>query len=81
MGGKSLLLSGLRQLVVILPAAYLLSGIGLHYVWYAFPIAEAVSLAAGVWLFIRVYKGRIRYLQPNEVMGFAKHEAAPESAL
>lgn len=81
MGGRSLLLSVLRQLVVILPAAYLLSGIGLHYVWYAFPIAEAVSLAAGILLFIRVYKGRIRYLQPDGVVEFTKHETAPDGAL
>lgn len=40
MGTKSLLVSVLRQLALILPSAYLLSLIGLNFVWAAFPLAE-----------------------------------------
>ena len=47
MGFKSLIVSVMRQLVVILPAAFLLSKIGLGYTWYAFPIAEVASLVLG----------------------------------
>ena len=46
-----------RQLVVLLPAAYLLSLSGkLSAVWYAYPIAEIVSVTVALLLFLRVYK-------------------------
>ncbi|XOQ45344.1 MAG: Staphylococcal virulence regulator protein A [Clostridium sp.] len=54
-GVKSLIISLLRQLVVLLPSAYLLSKIGLDAVWYAFPIAEIASLCASI-LFFRILK-------------------------
>lgn len=60
MGGKSLMLSLLRQIAVLLPAAFLLSKIGLNYVWLAFPIAETVSFTAGLFVFIFVYKKHIK---------------------
>ena len=50
-GGKSLFVSVLRQLVIVLPTAYLLSCIGVDFVWYAFPIAEVFSLGASILLF------------------------------
>lgn len=62
MGFNSLLVSLLRQIILLLPAAYLLSKIGLESVWYAFPIAEGVSLIASIVLFRRVYKSRISEL-------------------
>ena len=62
-GGKSLAISVLRQLVLLLPAAYLLSKVGLFYVWYAFPLAEYVSLAACILLFVRLYKKQIARLE------------------
>jgi Na+-driven multidrug efflux pump len=41
----SMITSICRQLVVLLPAAYLLSKLGnVNYVWFAFPIAECMSL-------------------------------------
>ncbi len=43
-GFVSMLNSLIRQLIVLLPAAYFLSGIGLDAVWWAFPIAELSSL-------------------------------------
>ena len=66
MGAKSLFISVLRQLVVILPAAWLLSKVGLDYVWYAFPIAEVVSLAASFYIFKRLYDKRLQYIQCAE---------------
>ena len=64
MGIKSLCISVLRQLVIILPVAFLLSLIEISLVWYAFPIAEVVSMVASILLFIGVYKKQIRDLVP-----------------
>lgn len=61
-GRKSLYISILRQLVIILPTAYLLSKIGLYYVWYAFPIAEIVSLVVSVSFLSIIYKNTIKNL-------------------
>ena len=52
-----------RQLVVLLPAAYLLSLTGeVVTVWWAFPIAEVVSLLVTLFLFSRIYRQKIRPL-------------------
>lgn len=52
-----------RQLIVLLPVAFLLSLSGdVHLVWWAFPIAEVVSLAVTLFLFYRIYKQKIRPL-------------------
>lgn len=49
-----------RQLVVLLPVAFFLSLTGrLELIWYAFPIAEVVSLLLSVLLFSRIYKKKI----------------------
>ena len=57
-------------LIVILPLAYLLSKIGLQPVWIAFPVAELVSLAAGVVLFYGLYKKHLVHLKaPDLVQG------------
>jgi Na+-driven multidrug efflux pump len=61
-GTYSLIQSVLRQLAVLVPAAWLLSKISLSAVWWAFPIAEAVSLVVTVVLFLRLYNERIRNL-------------------
>ncbi|MEG0839117.1 MAG: MATE family efflux transporter [Hydrogenoanaerobacterium sp.] len=66
MGGKSLMLSLLRQIVVILPAAFLLAHFGLNFVWYAFPIAETVSFTAGFIVFLAIYKKHIKNMKPLE---------------
>ena len=50
-----------RQLIVLLPVAYLLSLSGdVHLVWWAFPIAEVVSLFVTLFLFLRIYRKKIR---------------------
>ena len=53
-----------RQMVALLPAAYLLSLQGdVNLVWWAFPIAECVSLAATMFFFARIYRQKIKPLQ------------------
>ena len=52
-----------RQLIVLLPVAFLLSLSGdVHLVWWAFPIAEVVSLAVTLFLFARIYRRKIKPL-------------------
>ena len=49
-----------RQMLALLPAAWLLSLSGeLNLVWWAFPIAEVVSLAVTVLLFLRIYRQKL----------------------
>jgi len=63
-GIYSTIVSLCRQLLVLLPAAYLLSLSGnVNAVWWAFPIAEFMSLATTMFLFIRIYNKRIKPLQ------------------
>ena len=53
----SMLVSIMRQLVVLIPAAFILSKLGgLHTVWWAFPIAELISLTVSLIFFIRINK-------------------------
>jgi putative MATE family efflux protein len=50
-----------RQLVVLLPAAYLLSLTGeVTNVWLAWPIAEIASLVVTILLFLRIYRQKIK---------------------
>ena len=50
-----------RQLVVLLPAAYLLSLSGdVHGVWWAFPIAEIASLTMTMIFFVRIYRQKVK---------------------
>ena len=52
-----------RQLVVLLPAAWLLSLSGeVTRVWWAWPIAESMGLGMTVFLFLRNYRQRIKPL-------------------
>lgn len=62
-GTYSLIISIARQLVVLLPVAWLLSLTGnITNVWYAFIIAETVSLMVSVFLFRKLYKTTIEPL-------------------
>ena len=62
-GIYSTVTSLMRQLVVLLPAAFLLSLTGdVHNVWWSFPIAEVVSMLTSLFFFWRIYKKRIRPL-------------------
>lgn len=56
-GVSSLIVSVSRQLVVLVPVAYLLSMLGnVDYVWWAFPIAEFVSLVICVVMVTKTFK-------------------------
>lgn len=62
-GMYSTITSICRQLLVLLPVAFLLSLTGeVVNVWWAFPIAEVVSLVVTLVLFLRIYKKKIKPL-------------------
>ncbi len=62
-GIRSLLMSFCRQLVIILPTAFILSKIfGITAVWYAFPIAEIFALLLAIIFFINLVKGDFKKL-------------------
>lgn len=65
-GVRSLLLSVLRQLVVILPVAYAFSFVGLWAVWYAFPIAECVALLTALLMYRNLLHGDLKKLDNRE---------------
>ena len=50
-----------RQLLALLPAAYLLSLTGdVNAVWWSFPVAEVVSAAVTLILYSRIYRQKIK---------------------
>ncbi len=61
-GNYSLIMSLMRQLVVLVPVAWLLAkatnDVGM--VWWAFPIAEVISLAVSVAFFVHLYKTELK---------------------
>jgi Na+-driven multidrug efflux pump len=65
-GIYSTIVSLCRQLLVLLPSAFLLSLSGeVSAVWWAFPIAEVMSLAATTFFFIRIYRQKIAPMRQN----------------
>ena len=53
----SMIVSIMRQLIILVPAAYILSKLGgLHAVWWSFPIAEVISFIVSMTFLIRIYK-------------------------
>lgn len=62
-GILSMMISFMRQLVVLLPAAYLLSKLGnVDYVWFSFLIAECMSVALSALGLRYMYKNVIKNL-------------------
>lgn len=62
-GVYSLIISAARQLIVILPVAYIFSTVfGLSMVWWAIPIAEIVSVILSTLLLKRIYRKVIKPL-------------------
>ncbi len=60
-GIYSTITSLMRQLVALVPAAFLLSLTGsVHAVWWAFPIAEVVSMLCTLFFFARVYRQKVK---------------------
>lgn len=65
-GVYSLVVSAARQLIVLLPAAYILARIGgLHAVWWSFPIAELMSLLTSALLLYLTYRKVISKVPDN----------------
>lgn len=64
MGIRSLIISLLRQMVLLLPAAWLLSLTGeVTNVWFAFPIAEVIACVVSILLFLDLYRKHIRTME------------------
>jgi putative MATE family efflux protein len=65
-GMPSMVISTARQLVALLPLAYLMSSIGgLNAIWWAFPLAELVSLSLTVVYLRHYYINLIKPLPEN----------------
>lgn len=63
-GISSLIVSVARQLIVLVPAAYILAALaGLPAVWYAFPIAELIAFLVSLLLLVHVYKKQVQNLE------------------
>lgn len=63
-GHYSLIISLVRQLVVLLPVAYAFSLTGnIDMVWWAFPIAELAALCLCIVYFTRLYRKKIKPLE------------------
>lgn len=66
-GVMSMIVSLVRQLIVLLPVAYLLSKSGnLNMVWWAYPIAEIASVCLSVIGFKYVYKKEVLPLEKKD---------------
>ena len=63
----SLVVSICRQLVVLIPAAWLLAQTGVvRNVWLAFPIAEVSSLIISVFFFRKLYNSTVRTMEETK---------------
>lgn len=66
-GVYSLVVSVARQLVVLLPVAYLLAKIGgLELIWWSFPIAEVMSLIVTTFFLVRINNQIIKNIPDGE---------------
>ena len=66
-GFRSLIMSFARQLVLVLPIAFVLSmTLGVDCVWYAFPIAEILSLFLAIGLFVNLVKTDFKRLDSHQ---------------
>ncbi len=63
-GVYSMIVSFCRQIIVLLPAAYLLSKfLGLDAIWWAFPIAEVVSLTLCALFLAKTYNKLVKPME------------------
>ena len=66
-GVQSMTISFTRQLIVLLPVAWLLSLSGtLESIWWAFPLAEVVTLALSVFLLAHAYRTLVKPMPDEE---------------
>lgn len=64
---NSMIISIARQLVVLVPASFLLAKTGNpDMVWWSFPIAEIMSLSASIFFMIKIHREVIRHIPDNE---------------
>ena len=60
----SMLVSFVRQIIFLVPCAYIFSKTGnVNLVWWAWPIAELASVALSVFFFIRVRKKKFAFME------------------
>ena len=65
-GVYSMIVSIARQLCVLLPVAWLFSLSGnVDLIWWAFPIAELVSVSLSTFFLLRIHKSTIRHIGEN----------------
>lgn len=63
-GVYSLIMSACRQLLVIIPVAYIFAKFfGLDAVWFAYPIAEIVSVLICVILLKKIFSQKLKHLE------------------
>lgn len=65
-GMRSMLMSIMRQLLVLLPAAFIIAGKSLKNMWYAFPIAEIFALIVAIFFFVNLVKTDFKKLDTEE---------------
>ena len=66
-GYPSLVCSLVRQVIGVVPAAYILTRLfGIGAVWYAYPFGEYLSLFISIFLVMRVYKRKMAELPEND---------------
>ncbi|MEG1943558.1 MAG: MATE family efflux transporter, partial [Angelakisella sp.] len=65
MGMQSLVISVMRQILIILPLAAWLSQFGVFYVWFAMPAAELIAFVVAVTYFRHIYKTQISALSQD----------------
>lgn len=72
-GIESLVISLLRQLVIILPLAGVFSifvrngQMGVSFIWWAFPITELLSCLVGYVLLKRLRRNKVDMIKPSEI--------------
>lgn len=72
-GVYSMLVSIARQLIVLLPVAYLLSKTGnVNAVWWAFPIAEIASVSMSIFFLARINQKVIRHIGTDAMQHMRK---------
>lgn len=65
-GIYSMWVSLIRQLIVLLPAAWLLAKLGnVIYVWWAFPIAEVFALCVSICMMMIIFKRVVNHIGEN----------------
>ena len=67
-GGLSLWVSLIRQIVVLLPAAFLLSLLGdVSFVWWAYPIAEIFAIVLSLYFNKKIDEEVIKQIYPHTI--------------